>query len=113
MLGFFPPSLPAAGKGFLSGWKSNIPLPVELQHESPANPILECAVGLSPVPFPADYLGQRSTALARIVGDNPTEKVDVVCAYSTFAVSEYLGHVENITDSVLDRTLFFKIKMTG
>jgi hypothetical protein len=79
---------------------------VKLQHESSANPILEYAVGLSPIPFSANSQGQRSTALIRIISDELTEEVDVVGAYGTFAVSKYLGHGENITDSDMERSLF-------
>ena len=85
---------------------------MKLQHESPAKPILECAVGLSPIPFAANPQGQRSTALIRIVSDELTEEVEVVSAYGKFAVSEYLGHVGNIADNVMERSLF-RIKMIG
>ena len=79
---------------------------MKLQHESPANPILVYAVGLNQIPFMADSQGQSSTALIRIIGDELTEKVNVVGGYGTFAVSEYLGHAGNITASALERTLF-------
>jgi len=64
----------------------------------------EYAVGLSPVPFMADPLGQSSTALIGIVGDELTEKVNLVGGYGTFAVCEYLDHVENITGKAMDPT---------
>ncbi len=105
-LGFFLFGLSAAGEGPLPGRKCNVSLPVKLQHESPANSILEHAVGLSPIPFAANSQGQRSTTLIGIVGDDLTEKVDVAGAYVTFTISKYLGHVENIADSVSERTLF-------
>lgn len=105
-LDFYPFGLPTTAERFLSGRKCNVALPVKLQHKSSANPILERAVGLGPVPFAADSQGQRSTALIRIVCDELTEEVDVVGAYGTFAVSKYLGHVENIAGSVVERTLF-------
>ncbi len=110
-LDFFPFGLPTAGEGFLSGRKCNVPLSVKLQHESSANPILEYAVGLDPIPFSANSQGQRSTALVRIISDELTEKVDVVGSYDTFAVSEYLGHGESITDSDMERSFFMMIKM--
>ena len=105
-LSFFPFGLPTASEWFFSGRKCNVALPVKLQHESPANPILVYAVGLNPIPFMADSQGQSSTALIRIVGDELTKKVNVVGGYGTFAVSEYLGHAGNITVSALERTLF-------
>jgi len=100
LLGFFSFSLPTAGERSLSGGKCNVPLPVKFQHKAPADPILENTVGLSPVPFPADSQGQGSPALIGVVGYNLPEEVDVVGAYGTFTVSEYLGHVGNIADSV-------------
>ena len=106
ILSTFPFGLPTAGEGFFPGRECNVTLPVKLEHESSANPILEYAIGLSPIPFAANSQGQRSATLIRIVGDELTEEVDVVGAYVTFTVSKYLGHVENIADSVVDRTLF-------
>jgi hypothetical protein len=79
---------------------------MKFQHKSPANSILERSVGLSPIPLTANSQGQGSTAFIGIVGDDLTEKVDVAGVYDTFTVCEYLGHVENIADSVTDRTLF-------
>ena len=90
-----------------------MPLPVKFQHESPANTIFENGVGLSPIPLTANSLGQRPTAFIGIVGDDLTEKVDVVCVYGTFTVSEYLCHVENIAEIALERYLFFRKKMVG
>jgi hypothetical protein len=81
---------------------------VKLQHESSADPILEHTVGLSPIPFAANSQGQRSTTLSRIVSDELTKEVDVVGAYVKFTVSKYLAHAENITDIVMDRTLFLR-----
>ena len=105
-LSFYPFGLPTTAERFLSGRKCNVTLPVKLQHESSANPILERAVGLGPIPFAANSQGQRSTALIRIVGDELTEEGDVVGFYGTFAVSKYIGHVESIADSVVERTPF-------
>ena len=39
-------------------------------------------------------------------GYNLPEEVDVVGAYGTFTVSEYLDHVGNIADIVMERSLF-------
>ena len=105
-LDFYPFGLPTTAERLFSGRKCNVTLSMKLQHESSANPILERAVGLDPVPFAADSQGQRSTALIRIVGDELKEEVDVVGVYGTFAVSKYIGHVENIADSVVERTFF-------
>ena len=105
-LSFFPLGLPTAGKGFFPGRECNVTLPVKLEHESSANPILEYAIGLSPIPFVANSQGQRSATFIRIVGDELTEEVDVVGVYGTFTVSEYLGRVGNIADSVVERTPF-------
>ncbi len=112
-LSLFPFGLPTASERFLSGRKGDVPLPVKLKHESPANPILEYAVRLSPIPLAANSQGQRPTALIRVIGDKLTEKVDVVGAYGTFAVSEHLGHVGNIADSALERTPFIKKMVIG
>ena len=105
-LSFFPFGLPTAGEGFFPGRERNVPLPVKFQHESPANSIFECAIGLSPIPLTANSLGQRPTAFIGIVGDDLTEKIDVAGGYVTFTVSKYFGHVENIADSAVERTLF-------
>ncbi len=83
------------------------------QTPSLSTPILEYAIGLSPIPFVANSQGQRSATLIRSVGDELTEEVDVVGAYVTFTVSEYLGHVENIADSVVERSLFMKKMVIG
>lgn len=112
-LGFFLFGLSAASERPLPGRERDVPLPVKLQHESPANSILKRTVGLSPIPLTANSQGQRSTALIGIVSDDLTEKVDIAGAYDTFTISEYLSHVRNITDSVSKRTLFFMMKMTG
>ena len=80
---------------------------MKLQHEFSADPILEHTVGLCPIPFAANCQGQRSTTFIRIVGDELTKEVDVAGAYVTFTVSKYRSHGENITDIVVDRTLFF------
>lgn len=98
--------LSATSEWFLSGRKCNVALPVKLQHESPANSILECAVRLNPIPFTANSQGQSSTALIRIIVDELAEKVDVVGGYGTFAVCENLGHVKSIIEIDLERTLF-------
>jgi hypothetical protein len=90
-LSFFPFDLPTAAEGFLSEGKCNVTLPVKFEHKSPANPILEYAVGLNSIPFTANSQGQGSTALIRIVGDELTEKIDVIGIYGTFALSEYLS----------------------
>lgn len=106
LFNFFSLGLPTAAECFLSGRECNIPLPVKFQHKSPANSIFEYAVGLSPIPLAANSQRQRSSALIRIVGDELTEEVDVVGAYGTFTVSEYLGHEKNIADNVLERSFF-------
>ncbi|MEA2115568.1 MAG: hypothetical protein U9P36_09295 [Thermodesulfobacteriota bacterium] len=49
----------------------------------------------------------------RIVADELTEKVDVVAAYGTFTVSEYLGHAGNIADNIMERSFFIMLKMIG
>ena len=67
-------------------------IPVKLQHESPANTILKCAVGLNPITFAANSLGQCSTTLIRIVGNEFAEEIDVVGIYGVFALSEYICH---------------------
>lgn len=105
-LDFFPLGLPPTSEWFLSWRKCNVALPVKLQHESPANPILECAVGLSPIPFMADSHRQSSTALVRIVGNELTEKANVVGGYGTSTVSELHDHVGDIIDRVMERSLF-------
>ncbi len=56
-LSFFQFDLPTAAEGFLSEGKCNVTLPVKFEHESPANPILEYAVGLNPIPFTANSQG--------------------------------------------------------
>jgi hypothetical protein len=107
ILSFFTFGFPTAGKGFFPGRKCNVTLPMKLQHEFSADPILEHTVGLCPIPFAANCQGQRSTTFIRIVGDELTKEVDVAGAYVTFTVSKYRSHGENITDIVVDRTLFF------
>lgn len=108
LLNFFSFGLPTAAECFLSGRKGNMPLPVKLKHESPANPIFENAIGLSPIPLAANSQGQRPATLIRIILDELTEEVDVVGVYGTFAVSEYLSHVENIAEIALERSFFFR-----
>ena len=97
------------GRGGFSRWQREVPFPLQFEHQSPADHVLEIAVGLHPVPCPAHLAGQLTATDVRLLYDEATNKVNVVIGDQSFAVCEYLGHVDTMTDLGAERKGKIKI----
>lgn len=80
--------LASAGKWFFPGRQFYQSIPVKLKHKSPANTILEYAIGLSPVPVTAYHYRQSIAAFLWIVGNKSGEVLYVPPGNNPLAICE-------------------------
>ena len=101
------PGSPSSGqrivRGPLLNRQLNMSRPVKSEHQTPANHIAICTVGLAPIPGLTELDGKTSPAVHGILVDQLLDKCRILCANCSATVCECRFHW-SLDSKILDGT---------